>query len=121
MPPVSRFVRYAPKVARYLVTAIADNLPNARRLVFTAPLSGADGGDGGDYTVTIDPATDSTRGALKLAGQLGGTADAPDVRGITVTGAALTLGAVADGQARAQRHDGGGRGRPPHQRRHPDR
>ncbi len=103
MPLVSRFVRYAPKVARYLVTTLADNLPDARRLVISPPLSREDGGAGGDYTVSIDGASTTSRGAVKLAGQLGGTADAPDVRGIVVTVATievpLSFGAVADGQA----------------------
>ena len=102
----SRFVRYAPKAAKYLVTALSDALPKARRLLFAAPLSAADGGDGGSYTVSIGGATASTRGAVKLAGQLGGTADSPDVRGLRVLDSGsptfLALGEVQDGEVLAR-------------------
>lgn len=102
----SRFVRYAPKAANYLVTALSDALPKARRLLFAAPLSAADGGDGGSYTVSIGGATASTRGAVKLAGQLGGTADSPDVRGLRVLDSGsptfLALGEVQDGEVLAR-------------------
>lgn len=107
MPPSqSRFVRYAPKVARFLVTTISDNLPHARRLVHAAPLTANDGGDAGDYTVSVAGATSTTRGVIKLAGQLGGTSDSPDVRGLRIPGGnsgegpqLLALGAVKDGEA----------------------
>lgn len=106
----SRFVRYAPKAARFLLTTIADNLPNARRLLFSAPLSTVDGGDGGDYTVSVDAATADARGVVKLAGQLGGTADSPDVRGVRVlvggSPTLLAIGEVADGQVLARSGSG---------------
>ncbi len=102
MPPTARLIHYAPKIARYLLTALSDNLPNARRMAFTAPLSATDGGAGGDFTVAIDVAGPSVPGVIQLAGQLGGSADAPDVRGLRATGpgsaALLTLGDVATGQ-----------------------
>ena len=103
---VSRFVRYAPKGARFLLTALSDNLPAARRLVLSAPLSATDAGDGGDYTVSISGASASDRGVVKLAGQLGGTADAPDVRGLRVLDNSapelLTLGEVQNGEVLAR-------------------
>jgi hypothetical protein len=106
VPVVSRFVRYAPKAVRYLVTAVADNLPYARRLVVTAPLTGADGGDGGDYTLAVSGATTTDRGTVKLAGQLGGTADLPEVHGLCVndgsTATLLAMGGVADGEVLAR-------------------
>lgn len=109
MPISSRFARFAPKVARFLLTAISDNLPHARRLVHAAPLSATDGGDNGDYTVSVGGATGTTRGVLKLAGQLGGVADSPDVRGLRATGpdapALLPLGDIAEGQVLARVDD----------------
>lgn len=103
MPEGSRFVRYAPKSARFLLTVLSDQLPKARRLMFSSPLTAADGGDGGDYTVTVEGASSSSRGVLKLAGQLGGTADVPDVRGVRVLDASvpalLAFGEVQDGEA----------------------
>lgn len=99
----SRFVRYAPKAARFLLTTLADNLPKARRLVLSAPLTGTDGGDGADFTVAVSGATSGARGVVKLAGHLGGSADAPDVRGVRVLDATLpvllALGEVQDGEA----------------------
>lgn len=97
----ARFVHYAPDAARYLLLTLADGLPKARRLVMSLPLVGTDEGEGGDYTVAINGATSSARGVIKLLGQLGGTADAPDVRGLRTTsgsGTLLGMGAVADGQ-----------------------
>ncbi len=106
MSVTSRLVRYAPKVARFLVTSISDNLPHARRLVHAAPLSAIDGGDEGDYTVSVAGANSTTRGVIKLSSQLGGTADAPDVRGLRITGGdgeegpqLLTIGDVKTGEA----------------------
>lgn len=97
-PSISRL---APATARFLLAALSDHLPFARRLIFGAPLSAADGGDGGDYTVTVSGATHDSRGVVKLNGQLGGAADAPDVRGLRITGGdgsegpqLLTIGAV---------------------------
>jgi hypothetical protein len=48
----------------------------------------------------IPDATAIAKGILKLAGQLGGTADSPTVTGVTETGGptALAMGAVPDGQ-----------------------
>ena len=48
----------------------------------------------------VREATALLRGILQLAGQLGGSAAAPDVRGLRETGGPtlLTLGAIADGQ-----------------------
>jgi Protein of unknown function (DUF2793) len=106
MSATSRFVRYAPKTARFLLTALSDNLPKARRLVMSLPLSANDGGDGGDYTLSVGAATSAVRGVLKLVGQLGGSADAPDVRGIRVLDATvptlLNFGEVQDGEALAR-------------------
>lgn len=103
---VSRFVRYAPKTARFLLTTLSDNLPAARRLMVSTPLSASDGGDGGDYTLSVSGATASARGVVKLAGQLGGTADAPDVRGLRVLDSGnpelLSLGEVQTGEALAR-------------------
>lgn len=106
MPTTSRFVRYASKSAQYLVTVMSDNLPKARRLVLSAPLSASDGGAGGDYTVAVAAATSAARGVLKLTGLLGGTADAPDVRGARVldggTPQLLAYGEVQDGKVFAR-------------------
>jgi hypothetical protein len=103
VPLVSRFVRYAPKAATFLVFAHEDNLPRARRLLVIAPLASTDGGEGGNLTITVAGASASARGAIKLAGQLGGTADAPDVRGVRVLDATvpvlLAFGEVQDGEA----------------------
>lgn len=103
---VDRFVKYAPKLAQVLVTALDENLPRARRLLFSAPLRAVDGGAGGDLTVSVDDATASSEGVVRLAGQLGGSAAAPDVRGLRVnpstTPTLLTLGAVADGEVFAR-------------------
>ncbi len=102
----SRHVRFAPKSARYLVTEVPDHLPHARALAVSAPLTATDGGDEGDYTLAVDGATSSARGVLKLAGQLGGTADLPDVRGLRVLDNAapqlLTIGEVQDGEVLAR-------------------
>ncbi len=98
-----RFVKYAPKAARFLLTALADNLPGARRLLVSAPLAANDGGDGGDFTLSVAGASTSARGVVKLAGQLSGTADSPSVTGLRVTDGgsdvALSNGVVADGDA----------------------
>lgn len=101
-----RFVRYAVKSASYLVLNVADTLTRARRLVVSAPLTAADGGDGGDFTLGVNPATPTDRGVIKLAGQLGGEGDLPDVRGLRITGGdllegpqLLSIGAVKDGEA----------------------
>ena len=98
-----RFFKYAPKAARFLLTALADHLPGARRLVVAAPLASDDGGAEADFTLSVDGATTSLRGVLKLAGQLGGTADSPRVTGLQVSDGgsdvALSAGGVADGQA----------------------
>lgn len=106
MPLQSRYVRSAPKGAKYVVTAQSDNLPKARRLVATAPVTTTDGGDGGDFTIAVAGATSSARGVVKLAGQLGGSADAPDVRGVRVTDSStpvlLTVGEVQDGEVLAR-------------------
>lgn len=53
---------------------------------------------GGGVLNAID-ATGSVNGVVRLAGQLGGSAAAPDVRGIRETGGPtlLTIGAIADG------------------------
>lgn len=99
---VSRFVRYAPKIAKLLLVESSDNLPRARVLVVVSPLAAADGGDGGNFTISVASASDSELGVIALAGQLGGSPASPDVRGIRVTdggsGQLLTIGAVADGQ-----------------------
>ncbi|MFZ5480487.1 MAG: DUF2793 domain-containing protein [Myxococcota bacterium] len=69
----------------------------------SAPLTSTDGGDGGDFTLAVSGATSGARGVVKLANQLGGSADAPDVRGVRVTDATnpvfLTIGEVLTGQA----------------------
>lgn len=102
MPPSVRFVRYATKTAPFLLIHSSENLPKSRRLVLSSPMNANDGGDGGNYTVSVDEATSSTRGVVKLTGQLGGTADAPDVRGIRILDSAtphlLTIGEVQDGE-----------------------
>lgn len=61
---------------------------------YAAPLTVS----GGNLTV-VDAAA-ATKGVIQLAGQLGGTAASPDVRGLRETGGPtlLTLGAIADGQ-----------------------
>lgn len=106
MPLNSRFVRYMPRVAKVLLTALVDNAPHARRLVAASPVTTTDGGDRGDFTIAVDGATNSTRGVVKLAGQLGGSADAPDVRGLRVTDSStpvmLALGEVQDGKVLAR-------------------
>lgn len=98
---ISRFVRYAPKGARWLLLESSDDLPQARVLVLASPLAFSDTGDGGTYTISIASASAGARGVIALSGQLGGTPDNPDVRGIRVTDDAaellLTIGEVADG------------------------
>jgi hypothetical protein len=83
----ARFFRYAPKSGKFVLVAHDPNLPKGRRLVLTQPLAGSDGGNAGDYTVSVDGATSSARGVIKLAGQLGGTADLPEVVGVRALGA----------------------------------
>lgn len=102
---MSRVLRYAPKAAPFLIAGEADTLPKSRRLVLNAPLQGSDGGEQGNFTVDVGPATSEARGVVKLAGQLGGQADAPDVRGLRVakgtdpeTYALLDVGVVRDGE-----------------------
>lgn len=106
MPPTSRFVRYAPKNAKYLVVSPSDHLPESRRLLVTAPLTTSDEGGSDDFTIGVADASASLKGVLQLAGQLGGSASAPDVRGVRVnpsgTPVLLTLGAVADGEVLAR-------------------
>lgn len=57
-------------------------------------------------TRSVGAATSAVRGVLKLVGQLGGSADAPDVRGIRVLDATvptlLNFGEVQDGEALAR-------------------
>jgi hypothetical protein len=79
--------------------ATLGGVPTARTISTTSPLSG--GGDlSADRTLTVDDATTSTKGVVKLAGQLGGTATLPTVTGLTETAGptALAMGSVADGQ-----------------------
>ena len=93
---------YAPRSAQFLTLALDENAPMGRRLVMRAPLTSVDGGPQGDLTVGVAAATGSAKGALRLAGQLGGTAEAPDVRGLRTTsgsGTLLAMGALADGEA----------------------
>ena len=104
---ISRSIaRFAPATAKFLLTALSEHTPFARRFVAQAPLSAVDGGDGGDFTVSIGDAGPTAKGVVQLAGQLGGTASAPDVRGVRITGGdggegpqLLALGAVKTGEA----------------------
>ena len=51
---ISRSIaRFAPATAKFLLTALSEHTPFARRFVAQAPLSVVDGGDGGDFTVSI--------------------------------------------------------------------
>lgn len=99
----ARFVRYAPKSGKFVLVAHDPNLPKGRKLVVSAPIAAADGGNGGDYTLSIAGATTSARGVVKLAGQLAGSADAPEVSGLRVLDGGspqlLALGEVQDGEA----------------------
>lgn len=99
----ARYVRHAPKTGKFVLLGHDASLPKGRRLVVSAPLTGTDGGNGGDYTVAVAGATTSARGAVKLAGQLAGAADLPEVTGIRVldggTGQLLSLNEVQDGEA----------------------
>ncbi len=107
MGTISRSVlRYAPSTARFLLTVLSEHTPLARRFAVQAPLAAVDGGEGGDFTVSVGDATPSAKGVVQLAGQLGGAADAPDVRGLRITGGdggegpqLLTLGNVKTGEA----------------------
>jgi hypothetical protein len=104
---ISRSIaRFAPATVKFLLTALSEHTPFARRFVAQAPLSAVDGGDGGDFTVSIGDAGPTSKGVVQLAGQLGGTASAPDVRGVRITGGdggegpqLLALGAVKTGEA----------------------
>lgn len=53
-----------------------------------------------DRTIAVKDATSSQKGVIELTNQLGGSATAPTVTGLTETGGptALALGAIADGQ-----------------------
>lgn len=102
MGPISIRRGYAPKAAQFLLLSIAEHVPFGRRLVVNAPLVASDGGARGDFQISLAGASALVRGAIRLAGQLGGTPDEPDVRGIRVTngsGVLLTFGAVGDNQA----------------------
>jgi hypothetical protein len=72
--------------------------PTTRTISTTSPLNG--GGDlSADRTLTVDDATTSAKGVVKLAGDLGGTAALPRVVGITESGGAhLPFGAISTGQ-----------------------
>lgn len=104
---ISRSIaRFAPATAKFLLTALSEHTPFARRLVVQSPLAATDGGDGGDFTVSVGDAGPSAKGVVQLTGQLGGTATAPDVRGLRITGGdggegpqLLALGAVKTGEA----------------------
>ena len=104
---ISRSIaRFAPATAKFLLTALSERAPFARRFVAQAPLAAVDGGDGGDFTVSVGDAGPTAKGVVQLAGQLGGTASAPDVRGVRITGGdggegpqLLALGAVKTGEA----------------------
>ncbi len=104
---ISRSIaRFAPATARFLLTTLSEHTPFARRFVAQAPLTAVDGGDGGNFTVSVGDAGPTAKGVVQLAGQLGGTASAPDVRGIRITGGdlgegpqLLALGAVKTGEA----------------------
>jgi hypothetical protein len=101
----ARLVRFAIRSARYLLAEASEHLPKARTLATASPLTITDGGDGGSLTLGLEPATATSLGSIKLAGQLGGSAASPDVRGLRSTGAegvegpqSLTMGHVGDGQ-----------------------
>lgn len=104
---ISRSIaRFAPATAKFLLTALSEHTPFARRLVVHSPLAATDAGDGGDFTVSVGDAGPSAKGVVQLTGQLGGTATAPDVRGFRITGGdggegpqLLALGAVKTGEA----------------------
>jgi len=77
---------------------VGDNAAGAKDVVFK---------NGNDLLLRANPTAgrtvtlpDATASLAALAGQLGGTAESPDVRGLRETGTPtlLTMGAVADGQ-----------------------
>ncbi len=101
-----RFVRFAKKAAPFVVAQATDHLPKARVLDVSAPMALADDGPGSTLTLGVQGANSSARGVVRLVGQLGGSADAPDVRGVRIpsgdTGEGpqlLALGNVKDGEA----------------------
>lgn len=57
----------APANAQYLTLATDATLTHERRFVPSAPLSGSDGGAGGDYTLSVGAASTSTAGVVELA------------------------------------------------------
>lgn len=61
-------LRLAPSTARYLLLTLSDHRPFARRLVVQSPLAAADGGDGGDLTL-------SDGQILRLAAKVPATTD----------------------------------------------
>ena len=91
---------YAPADATYITVFGEAVLDAERKLVATLPMLLADSGANSVITISVNDATGSLVGVIKLAGQLGGTAALPDVRGIRETGGPtlLTLGAITDGQ-----------------------
>lgn len=105
MSSSSRFVRYAPRSSAFLLAESSDTLDKARVLAVDAPLVATDGGEGATLTLSVDEATGESAGVITLAGQLGGLANSPDVRGVRITAGGagegptlLTLGAMADGE-----------------------
>jgi hypothetical protein len=73
----ARLVRFAIRSARYLLAEASEHLPKARTLATASPLTITDGGDGGSLTLGLEPATATSLGSIKLAGQLGGNAASP--------------------------------------------
>ena len=91
---------YAPADATYVTVFGEAVLDAERKLVATLPALLADSGANSVITISVNDATGSLVGVIKLAGQLGGTAALPDVRGIRETAGPtlLTIGAIAAGE-----------------------
>lgn len=64
-----------------LVADLAAKAPTSRMISTTAPLQGG-GSLAADRTLSVDDATTSAKGVVKLAGDLGGTAALPTVPGL---------------------------------------
>ncbi len=89
---------YAPKSAAYLVLDDNSLLSGARTLSVGSGLSSTDGGEGETFELSASDASTSAKGAVKLAGDLGGEAATPTVLGVHDSeGIQYFFGAFAEG------------------------
>lgn len=90
---------YAPKTAAYLVLDENSLLSGARTLSVGSGLRSVDGGEGESFELSAADASTTAKGAVKLTGDLGGEASAPEVVGVHEGGGTrLEISDIGDNQ-----------------------